>query len=280
MIPGTLIADIDAAVAALRSAAHRDGDRELVHTLISGVGESDDVVLGADWDLQSAVDFVTDAQYMVWMQNPHSGHHLAVVRDDDSDEIVQFRVALPDGIEFPDVLVDNGVSACTECSGTEGNQVFRHYLHSVVKPKIVEHGWLVQGVFPTDAHAEAPGFCYTVGMTPAGLPELLLVGMPYDLAHPILTAAVKRHTDDEITVGAEVDLGFSVNFRFAAVADATTAKLATVARAAFPEQTVRAIQILFPDRNGRWPDDPASEFANTIFTADEVAAAAERDYPR
>lgn len=276
-------ADTDVAVAALRSAAQTVDDRQIIHTLTRASGRFDaGTVIAADWDLQACIDFILDAKYVMWVQDPLDLHHLAAAQSDDSPQVMQFRVPLPDGIEFPPPPPpDNSHDACMACNGDHGNGAFDRYLTTVVKPKLAEHGWLVQGVMAVSGSPDdAPGFFYTIGMTPAGLPELLLVGMPHEMAHHVLTAAVNRHLADEIKAGDEVDLDFSVPFRFAAVDDDTTRKLATVARAAFPATTVRALQIMFPDTAGRWPDDPQSEFADMIFTADEVAAAFERNRDR
>ncbi len=152
------------------------------------------------------------------------------------------------------------------------------FVETEVKPLIAKHGWYAQGVFGTAAR-RAPSFVYTIGMTPAGLPELLIVGLPIALAHQILSCAVHMHTGTEITDGDEVDLGFSVKFRAATVAPLPVARLFGIAHRVYPAQVISAIQLMFPDEHGRFPGEDGCEFNDRSFTADELAAEHEKKAP-
>lgn len=60
---------------------------------------------------------------------------------------------------------------------------------------IRDHGWMVQGVFPTDdtAHDDLVyPFCYTIGLAERGQPELLMVG-DLEVCHAVLNIVAERY---------------------------------------------------------------------------------------
>jgi hypothetical protein len=115
---------------------------------------------------------------------------------------------------------------------------------------IAEHGWMVQGVFPREYDTEAP-FAYTVGLTVAGLPEIVVAGLPADLAQQILNAAARRMLDVEFQPGEMVDDVASVSFRVMAAPDAAV----NMAHHLYPARRVRALQLVWPDKDGAYPGD-------------------------
>lgn len=116
---------------------------------------------------------------------------------------------------------------------------------------IAEHGWMIQGVFPTE---KDPGveFCYTVGLTVAGLPELVISGLPYETAGILLNIAAERSLGDEIKAGDVLDGIASVPFQVIA------APLAEVnmARHLYGFAKVTALQLVWPDDGGAYPGEP------------------------
>lgn len=130
------------------------------------------------------------------------------------------------------------------------------YLTKRVLPTIREHGWMVQAVFGDGEHD--PPFAYTVGLTEAGLPELVLTAAPDDASAMILNAAAERMcaTDgDGFTVGDEVDLGFTAALQIGAVSVAAVDEMLGVAVALYGDG-VRALQVIWPSASGKWPNDP------------------------
>lgn len=117
---------------------------------------------------------------------------------------------------------------------------------------IAEHGWMVQGVFPTEHDREAP-FAYTVGLTVAGLPELVISGLPADIAQQLLNAAAKQTLGSELRPGQTLAGIASVDFR---IVDAPAAEV-NMARHLYPDKTVRALQLVWPDEGGAYPGDSA-----------------------
>lgn len=75
-----------------------------------------------------------------------------------------------------------------------------------VKEKIAEHGWMVQGVFSRPGDKPEPEFAYTVGMTEAGLPELIVSGSDQATMANLLNELAARHLKDELTHGQEITL--------------------------------------------------------------------------
>lgn len=115
---------------------------------------------------------------------------------------------------------------------------------------IAEHGWMVQGVFPTKYDTEAP-FAYTVGLTVAGLPELVISGLPADLAQQLLNSAAKASLGTRLHPGQILDNIASVPFR---IVEAPTAAV-NMARHLYPGREVRALQLVWPDKDGNYPGD-------------------------
>lgn len=137
-----------------------------------------------------------------------------------------------------------------DLSPAEFNARLDAYLTDKVLPIIAEHGWMVQGVFPT-ADDPCVGFCYTVGLTTAGLPELVIAGLPYETSGALLNDAARVHLAEEITPGATVDGVATVPFR---AVDAPLSEV-NMARNLYGAENVRAIQLVWPDAGGAFPGD-------------------------
>jgi hypothetical protein len=122
---------------------------------------------------------------------------------------------------------------------------------------------MVQGVFSTEADP-GPNFAYTVGLTEAGLPELVITGLPHhDLAAELLNTAARLHLADEIRAGREVTEAATVALR---AVDAP----GTIAGPAFAlyGRRVRFVQLVWPDQGGAYPGDDgwALGDAQPLFT--------------
>jgi hypothetical protein len=118
-------------------------------------------------------------------------------------------------------------------------------------------GWMVQGVFPTknDLLADPANsfpFAYTVGLTARRLPELIVAGLPQDVAMEILNNAASRVvTDGFVLTGENYDdilEGYACRF-----VPTDTARL-SVARRLY--LNVVAMQLLWPDNAARFPGEP------------------------
>lgn len=55
--------------------------------------------------------------------------------------------------------------------------------------KIKETGWFCMGV---GSGVDVPGFAYTIGLAHQGLPDLIVIGLPYQMAHHVLGDAYTK----------------------------------------------------------------------------------------
>lgn len=55
------------------------------------------------------------------------------------------------------------------------------YAQEMIRDRLKKHGLAIQFTFPTE-EGQGPRFAYTIGMTDIGHPELLVIGLPDELA--------------------------------------------------------------------------------------------------
>lgn len=123
------------------------------------------------------------------------------------------------------------------------------YLREVVLPAIDCHGWVVQAV--EGGRRSAP-FAYTVGLTEAGLPELLVTGLAAYRAVAVLDAAAFHwlHAEPTPGHGEHLDLrDICVELVDLPHPDAHL----VVAVRLYGRQAVTAQQLVRADDRGRWP---------------------------
>jgi hypothetical protein len=123
-------------------------------------------------------------------------------------------------------------------------------------------GWAVMHVLPTadDPDTTTP-FAYTVGLT-AHHPELLIAGLPPEVAHGLLNDLAGRVYDkaERFTHGQRVsDLiaGYDAVLVEGAPIDALQPG---VAIARYGRDQVRLMQVVWPDPQGRFPWDTGYDF--------------------
>lgn len=142
--------------------------------------------------------------------------------------------------------------------------------HARMAAKIVEFGWMIQGVGPADDRSQEQ-FAYTIGLAPFG-PELMIRGLPMREMQGILNLLAERITKNE-----EIDLngpvtgilfsqgGGDVPVMLVRPSDAVddadwTQAIGFHQRAhelssAHPAEFERLF-VLWPDAEGRLPTDP------------------------
>jgi hypothetical protein len=117
---------------------------------------------------------------------------------------------------------------------------------------IAKHGWAVQGVFGSPT---SPSFSYSVGLAAKGLPEVIVFGLPPQVAAQFLNELGRRFTTEGVPP-LDVDL--------LDVAQGYPARLVPVPRVAadqylfaakhrYPAYT--AVQLVWTDENSRYPWD-------------------------
>jgi hypothetical protein len=131
-----------------------------------------------------------------------------------------------------------------------------------IRHHVKETGWAVQLVENDDADEGLPEFAYTIGLYQNyQQPEIIVFGVELATMHEILNVCGEKvQAGETLALGspvAEVLKGYEVRFR------------AVRARTSYDEHLGYAIwfydgrefpvvQLLWPDKAGRFPDDPAS----------------------
>src|SRR4051812_19918227 len=117
---------------------------------------------------------------------------------------------------------------------------------------IDEHGWAVRHVA---GRQPAEGFSYTVGLTGQLHPEIVMTGLPPDVAHVFLNNAghvvVREHGH---FAPGEPATGLADGHSFGVLAVTDTSGLTAVASL---YGDVRAVQLVWTDSQGRLPWDRA-----------------------
>lgn len=113
------------------------------------------------------------------------------------------------------------------------------------------HGWAFQ-VVDSD-----PTLCYTVGLQKRGVPEIVLMGLPPEVAQQVLAVVVPQLMSKELVL--------KENLRYNEVFDGFQAKFSKLKLTQVSEYLpvaniladcyVEAWQLLWPDEEGRFPGD-------------------------
>lgn len=113
-------------------------------------------------------------------------------------------------------------------------------------------GWAVQGV---GSDGDFPQFSYTVGLSKVGHPEVIALGLPMEVMHNVLnnvgTAVVEKHQTFQPLPGYRYD---NIVENYAVIFRACSNRQFNVARRFFGED-IGALQLLWPDAEGRYPTD-------------------------
>ncbi|HEX2172884.1 MAG TPA: DUF4262 domain-containing protein, partial [Dehalococcoidia bacterium] len=129
-------------------------------------------------------------------------------------------------------------------------------MQQTIRDNIAKFGWHAQEVFPTPDDPGYP-FTYTIGLTDKGHPELIVFGLPGDAAHKVLIAALWKLEHGEVKEGEltdEILRRYPVVFRELPADKA--AEDHTFQAAVYYGRPVRFMQIIWPDRAGRFPWHP------------------------
>lgn len=128
---------------------------------------------------------------------------------------------------------------------------------------VAEHGWAVQGVFSV-AGEENPGpnFLYTVGLSTYDAPEFIVFGVAMEVGHAVLNGMGAKVRDGARFQAGDLldDVLDGYNVRLVEVHD-TTEHLTVANRVYGLPDPVRALQIVLPDKAGRFPWDPDCELS-------------------
>lgn len=120
---------------------------------------------------------------------------------------------------------------------------------AVLRGKMLRSGWAIQYV----EDARKP-FAYTIGLTQRGLPELLVTGMsPRGAAGLLNTGAELAVLDGAPTPGRQITFATG---RLVEVVEVDHPDAHLCAAIGLFGPKVRAVQLVWADRRGRWPWAP------------------------
>lgn len=106
------------------------------------------------------------------------------------------------------------------------------------------------------AVGDQPAYSYTVGMTYSfAAPEILVFGLEAEVAADLLNAVADEAADGKTFAAAQELRGLVDNYpvRFLAVPQAQLAALLPVAGWANEGDKFACLQLVWPDKQGRWP---------------------------
>jgi hypothetical protein len=133
----------------------------------------------------------------------------------------------------------------------------------LLKPKIdaviASHGRYLQGVFPTGDNPQGASFIYTIGNHLKNLPEFLCIGRfaPNAMAEGLnVISALQEHHGKPFAEGALIDLGGQVPVKVRKCTDAVKSEFTIQAGQYFKSEDYEVYQMLIPDIDGLYPDDP------------------------
>lgn len=123
--------------------------------------------------------------------------------------------------------------------------------------QVQEYGHAVQGVFGTETD---PSFGYTIGLQDAGWPELIIVGLGYPNSGILLNDVVAHYRKLERAPAAGDVLTELGNWPLAVAPCGSAAVGEYLCRAGYRAErrgmpAPTALQLIYPDREGRWPTD-------------------------
>jgi Domain of unknown function (DUF4262) len=126
-----------------------------------------------------------------------------------------------------------------------------------IRAKVAEHGHAVQQVAAAEGEAS---WSYTIGLHAAGLPELIIVGgLGLAGQGSVLNRLAERLREGETLPVGERDPSVleGVDVTYLEVADTTTEDFAVALRL---QSDFRALQVVWPDLENRFPWEPGYAF--------------------
>jgi Domain of unknown function (DUF4262) len=137
---------------------------------------------------------------------------------------------------------------CWQCDHPDAT--YADYL-AHLRRTIARYGWAVQGVERSGIH---PPWAYTIGLTQAGCPELVVTGMPFAKAGMLLNGIADHVMHAEAPKpGERVTLSSGLLIEIVEVAEPAAHLLNA---AAVYGSRIRALQIVHADYHDYWPWEP------------------------
>jgi hypothetical protein len=120
-----------------------------------------------------------------------------------------------------------------------------------------EFGLHIVHVAETEA---APGYSFSVGLWESfEQPEVVVVGLPDEVAEDLLNSLADEAAEGTRFLAGQDHQGLVVGYpvRFVGVPEAMVPTWLPTAQWAYAGATFPCVQLVWPDKQGRWPWDPA-----------------------
>lgn len=141
---------------------------------------------------------------------------------------------------------------CLACS-TEDHEWRHPFIQDTIRT-VKAHGWAVLMIGPD---VDVPQFAYSAGALHAivGQPEIVVFGLAPETSKALINTALERvrSTDVPLPLDTPVDAIAEVPVVFKQVRPEATARHLHAAANLYGVESVPAIQLVWPDTNGRFP---------------------------
>ena len=132
-----------------------------------------------------------------------------------------------------------------------------------IAENIAKYGWHFMAVYsPADDSEPLAPFGYSIGMAEHGLPEFIIFGLDTNVAHSLISSAIREMRDDLKAAPADGSVTnelATVPMVYRDVPAEDAAKEHTVQAEVRYGRAVPVVQIVWPDRNGKFPWDSGCE---------------------
>jgi Domain of unknown function (DUF4262) len=117
--------------------------------------------------------------------------------------------------------------------------------------KVEKYGWVVQGVFG----GVGPQFAYTVGLSGKHLPEVIVFGLPMELAHQLLNIVAEQMIDGSGFSHGDLVHGSLEDYPLVFIRVTDTSEHFGVANALYGQLDgpIQALQLIYPDAKSHLP---------------------------
>lgn len=134
----------------------------------------------------------------------------------------------------------------------------RGFLLRQAAAHIENHGWHCVGVFGTADDPPLPNYTYSVGFREHDEhPEMIVVGLPNEIAQSILWGIYDRIKDGERFEDGDTLSGIIENYSLVLRAVPPDGRPLNMARAYYNLDELPALQVLWPDVDGNFPGEEA-----------------------
>lgn len=179
-----------------------------------------------------------------------------------SDQVIDHTIT------HPFALKEGSDYECETCD----QHLSRHpdkmeYLKKREMETIIEYGHQVRYVFP-GPDDDSTAFAYSMGRSVKDRPEILVTGqLPHKVMHYIVNRVADLDDERELSAGMELAAGEVLEgypVRLVQVSDLEEAEMFGVT-SNFGTDDTSALQVVWPDLEGRFPDEEGFTFEQPIF---------------